>query len=110
MTRLYTLIESLFVRDEDGQGLAEYALILAFIAVLAIVALAFLGGRINTVLSQIGNSCLEAAHENGAPPTPRTGAPRCPALPWEDGAHRPNGSISVPGPLRCTSQRWDDPT
>jgi pilus assembly protein Flp/PilA len=56
MTRLYALVTSLFVRDEEGQGLAEYALILALIAVLAIVALAFLGGRINTVLSQIGNS------------------------------------------------------
>jgi pilus assembly protein Flp/PilA len=43
-------------RDEEGQGLAEYALILALIAVLAIVALLFLGGRINTVLSTIGNS------------------------------------------------------
>jgi pilus assembly protein Flp/PilA len=56
MTRLYALIASIFVRDDEGQGLAEYALILALIAVLAIVALAFLGGRINTVLSDIGNS------------------------------------------------------
>ncbi len=29
---------------EDGQGLAEYALILALIAIIAIVALIFLGG------------------------------------------------------------------
>jgi pilus assembly protein Flp/PilA len=43
-------------RDEEGQGLAEYALILALIAVLAIVTLLFLGGRINTVLSTLGNS------------------------------------------------------
>ncbi len=42
--------------DEEGQGLAEYALILALIAVLAIVALLFMGGRINTVLSTLGNS------------------------------------------------------
>jgi pilus assembly protein Flp/PilA len=56
MTRLYALITSLFVRDEEGQGLAEYALILALIAILAIVALLFLGGRINTVLSTVGNS------------------------------------------------------
>ncbi len=31
-------------RREDGQGLAEYALILALIAIVAIVALIFLGG------------------------------------------------------------------
>jgi pilus assembly protein Flp/PilA len=42
--------------DDEGQGLAEYALILALVAVLAIVALFFLGGRINTVLSTLGNS------------------------------------------------------
>jgi Flp pilus assembly pilin Flp len=29
MTRLYALISSLFLRDEEGQGLAEYALIVA---------------------------------------------------------------------------------
>ena len=32
---------------ERGQGLAEYALILAGIAIVAIVSLAFLGGTIN---------------------------------------------------------------
>ena len=40
--------------DEDGQGLAEYALILALIAILAITALLFLSGQINTILSVIG--------------------------------------------------------
>lgn len=43
-------------RDERGQGLAEYALILALIAVLAIAAVTFLGGQINTILSSVGNS------------------------------------------------------
>ena len=41
-------------RREDGQTLAEYALILAFIAVLAIVAVAFLGDQIFSVLSEVG--------------------------------------------------------
>jgi Flp pilus assembly pilin Flp len=41
---------------ERGQGLAEYALILALIAVLAIVALLFLGSQINEILSGVGNS------------------------------------------------------
>lgn len=42
--------------DQSGQGLAEYALILALIAVLSIVALTFLGGSVNTLLSSLGNA------------------------------------------------------
>jgi pilus assembly protein Flp/PilA len=42
--------------SQAGQGLAEYALILALIAILAIAALLFLGGQINTILSNVGNS------------------------------------------------------
>jgi pilus assembly protein Flp/PilA len=42
--------------DEDGQGLAEYALILALIAIVAIVALLFLGGAISNILSSVGTS------------------------------------------------------
>jgi pilus assembly protein Flp/PilA len=40
--------------DEDGQGLAEYALVLALIAVIAIAALIFLGTQISSILSNIG--------------------------------------------------------
>ena len=40
--------------DEKGQGLAEYALILALIAIVAIAALVFLGGQISAILSQVG--------------------------------------------------------
>jgi pilus assembly protein Flp/PilA len=43
-------------REEAGQGLAEYALILALIAIVAILALLFLGGQISTILSTVGNS------------------------------------------------------
>jgi pilus assembly protein Flp/PilA len=42
--------------DEEGQGLAEYALILALIAIIAIVALIFLGGQVSTILSKVGAS------------------------------------------------------
>jgi pilus assembly protein Flp/PilA len=41
---------------EEGQGLAEYALILALIAVVAILALVFLGGKISGILSTIGTN------------------------------------------------------
>ncbi len=47
---------SLIRSDERGQGLAEYALILALIAVLAIAAVTFLGTQINAILSSVGNS------------------------------------------------------
>ena len=40
----------------DGQGLAEYALILALIAIVAIVALIYLGGQVSTILSSVGTS------------------------------------------------------
>ena len=43
-------------RDEDGQGLAEYALILALIAIVAIIALLFLGGQISGILNPVGES------------------------------------------------------
>ena len=41
---------------DSGQGLAEYALILALIAIVAIVALLFLGGQISNKLSVVGNA------------------------------------------------------
>ena len=41
---------------EEGQGLAEYALILALIAIVAIIALIFLGGQVSTILSTVGAS------------------------------------------------------
>ena len=52
---LFQTISTLFHREE-GQGLAEYALILALIAIVAIVALLFLGTQISTILSTIGNA------------------------------------------------------
>ena len=41
---------------ENGQGLAEYALILALIAIVSIIALIFLGAQVSTILSRIGGS------------------------------------------------------
>ena len=41
-------------RDDRGQGLAEYALILALIAIVAIAALVFLGGQVAAILSSVG--------------------------------------------------------
>jgi pilus assembly protein Flp/PilA len=55
MSKLSALIASIR-REDEGQGLAEYALILALIAIIAIVALIFLGGQVSQILSNVGNS------------------------------------------------------
>ncbi|HEX7472771.1 MAG TPA: hypothetical protein VF323_06795 [Candidatus Limnocylindrales bacterium] len=44
------------VNRATGQGLAEYALILALIAVVAIVSLLFLGKDVSKTLSRVGRS------------------------------------------------------
>jgi Flp pilus assembly pilin Flp len=44
-----------FLRDSRGQGLVEYALILALITVVAVTALAFFGQRNNNSLSNSVN-------------------------------------------------------
>ena len=56
MSKLVTWLMTRPQTGEDGQGLAEYALILALIAIVAIVALIFLGGQVSKILSTVGNS------------------------------------------------------
>jgi pilus assembly protein Flp/PilA len=51
-----TALINLVRRDEQGQGLAEYALILALIAIVAIIALIFLGTQVSGILSTVGAS------------------------------------------------------
>jgi pilus assembly protein Flp/PilA len=47
---------SAFRGDSEGQGLAEYALILALIAIVALIALIFLGNQVSGILSTVGTS------------------------------------------------------
>ena len=42
--------------SDRGQGLAEYGLILGLIAVLCVVAVVFLSGNIQGLLSNVGSS------------------------------------------------------
>jgi Flp pilus assembly pilin Flp len=44
------------LKTDEGQGLAEYALILALIAVVCIVGTAFFGQQVNDTLSIIGST------------------------------------------------------
>ena len=40
-------------RNEDGQGLTEYALIIALVAIVAVAALTLLGGQIGGIFGNI---------------------------------------------------------
>ena len=45
-----------FVRDEEGQDLVEYAMLLAFIALIAIVGVKTLGTTVNTFFSNVATA------------------------------------------------------
>jgi Flp pilus assembly pilin Flp len=55
MTQLLALIPS-FRSNDEGQGLAEYALILTLIAMVSVIALIFLGTQVSTMLDTVGHS------------------------------------------------------
>jgi pilus assembly protein Flp/PilA len=55
MTSFRSILKRVASR-EDGQGLAEYALILTLIAIVAIIALVFLGTQVSEILSTVGDS------------------------------------------------------
>ena len=45
-----------FLREDEGQGLVEYALIIAVIAIAVIIAMIFLRDQISNIFSNIGNN------------------------------------------------------
>lgn len=47
--------------DESGQDLAEYALLIALIALVVIAAITLLGGNIQTVFTNIANALTGAS-------------------------------------------------
>ncbi len=55
MSLIAALIDDL-PHDSKGQGLAEYALILGLIAIVAIVALLFLGNQVSGALDYVGDT------------------------------------------------------
>ena len=59
MLKLFINLQLMFARameEDEGQGLTEYALILALIAVVAIAALTLLGGKVTQVLNSAASS------------------------------------------------------
>lgn len=45
-----------FIRNDEGAALAEYGILIAFIAIAAIVAVTFFGSKIKQKFSDIGNT------------------------------------------------------
>ena len=60
VSRILIIIDR-FRRRDEAQGLAEYALILALIAIVSIVALLFLGSQISDKLSIVGSTLNSVA-------------------------------------------------
>jgi len=55
MARIFAVVNYMKMKEE-GQGLAEYALILVLVAIVCVAALIFLGGSINNVLNNVGSN------------------------------------------------------
>jgi pilus assembly protein Flp/PilA len=53
LTRIYCYIVTMVRAREEGQGMAEYALILVLVALAAILAFTALGSNISTIVNAI---------------------------------------------------------
>jgi len=51
-----TLAARKFIKDEEGAALAEYGILVAFIAIVAITAVTFFGSKISSKFSALANS------------------------------------------------------
>ena len=60
MSQLVTFVKS-FARNEEGQDLLEYALLVALIALIAIGAVGAAGGAVNTIFTNIAAALGGAA-------------------------------------------------
>jgi pilus assembly protein Flp/PilA len=60
MSMLINYVKS-FARQEEGQDLLEYALLVALIALIAIGAVGLAGGAVNTIFSDVAAKLGAAA-------------------------------------------------
>lgn len=54
-----------FLRDENGQGMVEYGLILALIAIAAIAVLGGLGRKVTNIFTQTSDQLTSVASQGG---------------------------------------------
>ena len=68
MTKVVSKVKSLVLsrKSKSGQTLVEYALILAFISVVAIAVLRALGVQVSGVFNTINNKLAEAQRGSGS--------------------------------------------
>jgi len=57
---LFACVKS-FVRNDEGQDLLEYALLIALIALVAIAAVGLAGGAVKTIFTNVANQLTGAA-------------------------------------------------
>ncbi|MCX7903858.1 MAG: Flp family type IVb pilin [Caloramator sp.] len=55
LKNLLGFMMNLNLKKQKGQGMVEYGLIIALVAVVVIVALTLLGGNIRNIFNQIAN-------------------------------------------------------
>ncbi len=89
---------------QAGQGLVEYALILALVAVLVIGAAVVLGRQVSTTLSTVGDQM--PAGSSASPTTPPSAAPT-PTPPSKFGTKKSCTAagykwVTKPRPAHCT--------
>lgn len=59
-----------FTSEESGQGMVEYGLIIALIAVVLIVVLGLMSGALETTFNSIKEALVGANEGNNTPATP----------------------------------------
>lgn len=59
-------MKNFFMNEESGQGMVEYGLILALVAIVAVGALVALGGKVKDKFNEVNNGLDEGA-KNGQP-------------------------------------------
>jgi Flp pilus assembly pilin Flp len=56
MTAMYSTFSRLLAREERGQTMAEYAVVLAVITVAVVAALIVFSGQITTAIQNVGSN------------------------------------------------------
>ena len=56
MLRMWTALQARFVNDEEGASLVEYGLLVALIAVVAILAITFVGQEVDSQFNEVGSA------------------------------------------------------